>query len=88
MDSVRLTFLLADLNKMDLLMADVSNAYLNAYTSEKIYTRCGQEFGINLKGKLAIIKKSLYGLKSTAASWHQSRRTRDIPGIKHEMDLR
>ena len=72
MDSVRLTFLLADLNKMDLLMADVSNAYLNAYTSEKIYTRCGQEFGINLQGKLAIIKKSLYGLKSSAASWHRT----------------
>jgi hypothetical protein len=72
MDSVRLTFLLADLNKMDLLMADVSNAYLNAYTNEKIYTKCGPEFGINFQGKLAIIKKSLYGLKSSAASWHRT----------------
>jgi hypothetical protein len=72
MDSVRLIFLLADLNKMDLLMADVSNAYLNAYTNEKIYTKCGPEFGNDLCGKLAIMKKSLYGLKSSAASWHRT----------------
>jgi trans-2-enoyl-CoA reductase len=51
MDSIRLIFLLADLNKMDLLMADVSNAYLNAYTNEKIYTKCGPEFGNDLCGK-------------------------------------
>ncbi len=41
-DSVRLAFLLAALNDLDLLAADIGNAYLNAYTREKVHTVCGR----------------------------------------------
>jgi hypothetical protein len=43
---------------------------LNAYTKEKVYCICGPEFGPELEGRLAIIKKGLYGLKSSGAQWH------------------
>jgi hypothetical protein len=34
---------------------------------EKVYTICGPEFGPELEGCIAIIKKSLYGLKYSGA---------------------
>jgi hypothetical protein len=43
---------------------------LNASTKEKVYVRCGPEFGPELEGRIAIIQKSLYGLKSSGAEWH------------------
>jgi hypothetical protein len=33
------------LNDLDLLGADVQNAYINAKTEEKVYTMAGPEFG-------------------------------------------
>jgi len=39
-NSVRLAFLLAALNYLDLLAADIGNAYLNANTREKVHTVC------------------------------------------------
>ena len=53
---------------------DVANAYLNAYSKEKVYCICGPEFGPEfgpeLEGRIAIIKKGLYGLKSSGAQLH------------------
>jgi hypothetical protein len=43
----------------------VGNAYLNAYTKEIVYVRCGLEFGPTMMGRIAIVEKSLYGLKSS-----------------------
>ena len=43
---------------------------MNAYTKEKVYCICGLEFGPELEGRIAIIKKGLYGLKSSGAQWH------------------
>ena len=37
-ESVRIAFLLAALNDMDMLTGDIGNAYLNAYTTEKFTT--------------------------------------------------
>jgi hypothetical protein len=68
-DSVRLAFLIAALNDLELLSADVDNAYLNAYTKEKVHTICGVEFGQNLVGRIAVITRALYGLKSSGAAW-------------------
>jgi hypothetical protein len=42
-DSVRLAFLMAALNDLEILSADVQNAYLNAPTKEKIYMIAGPE---------------------------------------------
>ena len=68
-DSVRLAFLIASLNDIDILAADIGNAYLNAYTKEKVHTTCGAEFGSEHFGCFAIIRKALYGLKSSGAAW-------------------
>jgi len=66
---VRIAFLIAALNDLDIEAADISNAYLNAPPREKIYIKCGPEFGPKLQGRYAIIVRALYGLKSLGASW-------------------
>ena len=67
-DSVRIAFLIAALNDLDILSADIGNAYLNAPTTEKVYSTAGEEFGCRV-GQTIIIKQALYGLKSSAAAW-------------------
>jgi hypothetical protein len=52
------------------LAADIRNAYLNAPTKEKYYIITGPEFGALEQGKIAIIIRALYGLKSSGAMWH------------------
>lgn len=68
-DSVHLTFLIAALNDLEILSANVRNAYLKATTKEKVHTTCGFEFGQQYQGCFAIIQKALYGLKSSGAAW-------------------
>jgi hypothetical protein len=69
-DSVRLTLLIAALNDLDVLSADIGNAYLNAPCRERVYVECGPElFGEEYKGRLAVIVRALYGLKSAGAAW-------------------
>jgi hypothetical protein len=70
LDSIRLLNVIAKAQGLKVLAGDVGNAYLNADTKEKVYTICGPEFGPELEGRIAIIKKSLYGLKSSGACWH------------------
>jgi len=65
-ESVRIVFLIAALNDVDILGADVQNAYINAKTNERVYTTTGPEFGANA-GRPAIIVRALYGLKSSGA---------------------
>ena len=66
--SVRIAFLVAALNDLDVFAADVGNAYLNAPCREKIWFVGGREFGSD-EGAVMIISKALYGLKSSAAAW-------------------
>ena len=40
-ESVRISFLLAALNNLEILASDIGNVYLNAMTTEKIYYRAG-----------------------------------------------
>jgi hypothetical protein len=67
-ESVRIMFLVAALNGLGILGADVQNAYINAKTDEKVHTTAGLEFGSN-QGRPAIIVRALYGLKSSGARW-------------------
>jgi hypothetical protein len=69
-DSVRLAFLIAELNDLEILSADVQNAYLNAPTKERIYTIAGPEFGQGKEGRPVMIVRALYGLQSSGARWH------------------
>ena len=67
-ESVRIALTVAALNDLDVLAADVGNAYLNADCREKIWCIAGPEFGSN-QGKKVIIVRALYGLKSSGAAW-------------------
>ena len=68
---VRLLFILASLNDLIIWAADVGNAFLHGINKEKIYIIAGPEFGPELQGKKLIIQKSLYGLKTAAARFHE-----------------
>jgi len=65
--------MLASLNELNMLSADVAGAYLNASCVEKVYTILGEEFG-DYAGRKAIIRMALYGLKSAGYSWRRSAR--------------
>ena len=67
-DSVRIAFLIAALNDVDLMSADIGNAYLNAPCREKIWMKAGPEFG-DEKDTIFLVVRALYGLKSAGASW-------------------
>jgi hypothetical protein len=62
--------LLAELNELDFWAADVGNAYLEAYTKEKVYIVAGPEFG-ERQGHTLIIVRALYGLRTSGARWHE-----------------
>jgi hypothetical protein len=68
--SLRIVIFLSELNDMQLHAADVSNAYLEAVTKEKIYIIGGIGFG-DLDGHTLLIHKALYGLKSSGKRWHE-----------------
>jgi hypothetical protein len=70
-DSVRLGFLIAALNGVDIMSCDLQNAYLNAECREKIWFEGGIECGED-KGKILIVVRALYGLKSAGASWRSA----------------
>jgi hypothetical protein len=65
-ESVRIVLTMAALNDLEVKAADIQNAYLTAPVLEKIWTRLGPEFGPDA-GKVTIIVRALYGLKSTGA---------------------
>ena len=71
LDTVRMAFFLGELNDLDVMAADVGNAYLHAYTKERLYTIAGPEFG-ELEGRILIIVKALYGLKTSMSRWHEA----------------
>ena len=63
--SVRLLDLIADSQNLSVLTGDIGNAFIQAHTKEKIFTRCGSEFG-SMEGSIAIIVRALYGLTTSA----------------------
>jgi Reverse transcriptase (RNA-dependent DNA polymerase) len=79
-DSVRIAFLLASLNDLDIMCADIQGAYLNAPCHKRVHTICGDEFGRELKGRIAVIVKALYSLKTSSFAWrtHLAETLRDL----------
>ena len=69
-ESVRLAFLAAALNDLDILAADIQNAYLSASTKEKLYCVVGKEFGSDA-GRPAKIVRALYGLRSSGKMFRE-----------------
>ena len=70
-DSVRLAFLIAELNGLDVMTCDIGNAYLNAPCREKVWFKGGAETGEDC-GKVLVVTRALYGLKSSGASWRST----------------
>ena len=67
---LRLLIFIAELNKLETWATDIGNAYLEAYTDEKVYIIAGPEFG-KLEGHILIIQKALYGLRTSGVRWHE-----------------
>ena len=65
---LRLVIFLGEFNNLDLWGADIQNAYLEAYTLEKLLIIAGNEFE-ELEGFILVFNKSLYGLKSSGKRW-------------------
>ena len=59
------------MNDVDILACDLENAYLNAPCAEKIWFEGGKECGED-QGKVLIVTRALYGLKSAGFSWRSS----------------
>ena len=57
-------------NDLELMAANVGNAYLEAHTKEKIAFHASPEFG-PLAGHILIICKALYGLRLSGAHFHE-----------------
>jgi hypothetical protein len=70
METVRMGFVVAAMNGLQVCAADVGNAFLYGITRELVYVVAGPEFG-HLEGRKMIIYKGLYGLKSSGARFHE-----------------
>jgi hypothetical protein len=67
-ESAQIAFLIAAINRYDVIAADVQNDYVQETSLDKYYAITGNEFGED-KGKTALIVRALCGLKSYGASW-------------------
>ena len=67
-DSVRIILIIVAFNGLEISSCDIQNAYLTAPCREKIYFIAGPELGSD-QGKIIIIKRALYGLKSSGAAF-------------------
>lgn len=68
---LRMVLFLAELNGLTTFCTDIGNAYLEAYTSEKVAIIAGPEFG-DLQGHTLVISKALYGLRTSGKRWAET----------------
>jgi hypothetical protein len=61
--------LIAESQHLKVLCGDIGNAFIQAKTNERVYTRVGNEFGEHA-GKIALIVRALYGLTMSAEHFH------------------
>ena len=69
--AVQLGFILAQVQNLKCVTGDVGNAFLTAFTSEKIYVVAGPEFG-EFEGAIMIMQKAVYGTKTAALRFHEA----------------
>ena len=67
---LKMMVFLAELNSLDIWATDIGNAYLEAYTTEKVAIVAGPEFK-ELEGHTLIVSRALYGLRMSGKMWHQ-----------------
>ena len=66
---VRLLQTVALKHDLKIVTGDIGNAFVQAMTKEKIWSKAGPEFG-KRQGCKIIIKKALYGLATSARQWN------------------
>jgi hypothetical protein len=71
LDTIRLGFALSSMHNLTVCAADVSCAFLYGLTKEHTFVIAGPEFGKDVEGKRLLIYKGLYGLRSSAARFHE-----------------
>src|SRR5210317_361515 len=90
METIRAAFVLAARNNLHVCAADVSTAFLYGKTREKVYIIAGEEFGDDA-GKRMIVEGGCYGLKTSAARFHESQteklRAMGVRPSKADVDL-
>ena len=69
-ESIRIVFLYAALNGLDIFAANIPNTYLQAPSSRKDYIICRVEFGIENIGHVGLIHQALYGGKTAGKDFH------------------
>ena len=74
-ESMQIAFTYAVINALDILAADIRNAYLQAPSSQRDYIICGPEFGIENVGCVALIHRALYGGKSVGKDFQNHLRS-------------
>ena len=73
-ESVRVGLTYTALMDLEVMAADIQNAYLQAPSSEKYFIICGAESGLEHVGKVALITRALYcGKFSGRDLWHHLR---------------
>ena len=65
---LKIVIFIGELNNLPVWTTDVGNAYLEAFTKERVYIVAGHEFA-ERTGHTLIITKALYGLKSSGLMW-------------------
>ena len=90
-DSVRISLSYAALKGIDVMESDIKNTYLQDPSSEKHYIICGGGFGLEHIGNIYLIRRALYGGKSSGANFwkHLQYRMTHIgfPYCKDEPDI-
>ena len=78
-DTVRWAMFIGEMNGLSCCAGDIGSAYLHSITRERIFIVAGPEFG-ELEGRCFIIYKALYGLRTSAARWHEhlSKKLREL----------
>ena len=66
--TVRILETIAMNEGMDIVTGDISNAFEQAFTDEKIWSQCGKEFSVRENCAIQI-RKVLYGLSTSARQW-------------------
>ena len=68
--SIRIMMTIEVQVNLNLMSGDISNAFLSAESTEKVWSRAGKEFKHRV-GSIVVINKALYGMKTAARSFHE-----------------
>ena len=60
---------LAELSQI-VACTDISSAYLEGFTKEKLLVKAGPEFG-DQEGHILVVEKALYRLRTSGVRWHE-----------------